>query len=296
MKGSLTSREAVDLLIRAESRRGPYCIPRLLHFWSFSISLLSHAKCRTHVLATKDNEPDTIIIFYHGGGYVLNFLDLHVFAVADIVKELGRCTCYLPEYPLAPKNSHTQIFDTIEAVYRQVVSLWPTKKIVVMGDSAGAGITLILSQRLSSARAKGDLVKQPDSVILLSPWLDISMTNPECEKYSALDPYLDIFPLKRFGEMLVDGPNPISTTDPRVSPLFGSLEGLPPVSIWTSTHDLLSPDSRALKERYEREAISSPLRFTDEKFLPHCWWMFRLPDGFKTIKEIVQAIKEDCEL
>ena len=157
-------------------------------------------------------------------------------------------------------------------------------------------MTLILAQRLVSAMNSGDSIRQPDSVILLSPWLDVSGSNPQWETFASVDPFLDVFGLKVFGELLASGPDAVATTDPKVSPLFGSLEGLPPVSVWTSTHDLLSPDSRSLRDRYANEGITTTFRFVDEKFLSHCWWMWGMSHGAKTIKEIVAAIKEDCNL
>ena len=291
IKGSFTSKASVDKFLSNEANKGPYKIPKKI-LTKFSVSSLSDAKCRTHVISTKD-ESDLIIFFYHGGAYVANFMDEHLSAITTVLQEVGKCTAVIPEYPLAPNSTHEQIFDEIEAVYRQVVAQRETK-VVLLGDSAGGGIALVLAQRLASAKKAGDLVRQPDSVILLSPWLDVSMTNPEVQKLNSLDPVLDTYGLKRFGELLAAGPQPVSTIDPKVSPLFGSLENLPPISVWTSSHDLLSPDSRALQSRFHNEKIPTPFRFVYEQFLVHDWWIFGGPDATRTIQQVVAAINEDC--
>lgn len=292
IKSNFANKTSVDKFLSNEARKGPYKIPKKI-LTNFSVSFLPGAKCPTHVISTKDNESEFTIFFYHGGAYVANFMDEHISAITAVLQGVGKCTAIIPEYPLAPNSTHEQIFDEVEAVYRQVVAQGVTK-VALLGDSAGGGIALVLAQRLASAKKAGDSVRQPDSVILLSPWLDVSMTNPEVQKLNSLDPILDIYGLTRFGELLAAGPQPVSTKDPKVSPLFGSLEDLPPISVWTSTHDLLSPDSRALQSRFENEKILSPFRFVYEQFLVHDWWLFGGPDATRTIQQIVAAIKEDC--
>eukprot|EP01035_Chromulina_nebulosa_P017090 gene17090-22603_t len=211
------------------------------------------------------------------------------------MKQLGSCVFVLPDYPLTPKHKHHEIFNTVEDVYRKSVAKYPDLKVVLMGDSAGAGMAFLIAQRLVSAKLNNDTIRQPDSVLLLSPWLDVSCSSPLLKKYEYNDPFLCIYGLKKLGEILAEGPDPVSTIDPKVSPLYGSLQGLPPVSVWTSTHDLLSPDSHRLHERYLKEKVPSLLRFYDEPYLIHCFWfVVDFSEGKAAIKQIVDAINEDC--
>ena len=299
IKGTLATEASTDNFLRKKAKKSPYDFPKKFQNF-FSVSLLPDAKCRTHVVSSKtemESDSGIVIFYYHGGGYVANVTDEHISGITTILKLVEeKCTAIIPEYPLAPNFTHEKIFDDVEAVYRQVVSQRGASKIVLLGDSAGGGMALILAQRLAAAKKNGETVRQPDSVILLSPWLDVSMENPEVEKLSVCDPVLDLYGLKRFGALLSAGPQPISTRDPKVSPLFGCLEDLPPVSVWTSTHDLLSPDSRELQSRFSKESIPTPFRFVVEKFLAHDWWMFGGCDATRTIQQVAAAIREDCGL
>lgn len=295
LKGILADQAAVDKFLRneaAKTKKGPYSIPAKLKN-AYSVSLLSNASCPTHVIAPKNEEPESIIIYFHGGAYAGVLDDIHITGLSNFLKEFGKVAFVIPEYPLTPNSTHTKIFETAEAVYREVVANWPTKKIALMGDSAGGGMSLIVAQRLAAAKKNGDSIKQPDSVVLLSPWLDVSMSNPECAAVAPSDPFLDVYGLKVLGELVAGGPDPVSTKDPKVSPLFGSLEGLPPVSVWTGSHDLLIPDSRALRDRFQNEGISTRFRYNEEAFMIHCWVLFGMPESKKAIKEIWQAIQED---
>ena len=89
--------------------------------------------------------------------------------------------------------------------------------------------------------------------------------------------------------------------DPRVSPLFGELEGLPPVSIWIGSHDLLLTDSRRLRDRYRRhtfkEAQASRLRYREKTGQIHCFFLFPSFHGsLESIKEMASAVLTDCGL
>ena len=94
-----------------------------------------------------------------------------------------------------------------------------------MGDSAGGGLALGLAEAL---RDEGDTL--PEELILISPWVDLTMSNPDMKDYVKHDPMLGIDGLRRMGEVWANG---LELTDPKVSPIFGDLSGLPPVTIIT---------------------------------------------------------------
>ena len=153
-------------------------------------------------------------------------------------------------------------------------------------------MALLLAQRLAEAGRRGDRFKQPSSILLLSPWLDVSMSDPSSAKIEHLDCFLKLTFLAEAGLSFAGGS---CTRDPSASPLFGSLKGLPPLSLWTSTHDLLLPDAQRLRERIRKEEPKSRLRYIEEPGLLHDWWMWGMASGAKTVQEMAQAIVEDCQ-
>jgi acetyl esterase/lipase len=175
-----------------------------------------------------------------------------------------------------------------------VTERYSNKKVVLMGDSAGGGAALILAQRLAARKREGNVsLRQPDSIILQSPWLDVGVSAPQSAELEKLDPLLRVEGLRKAGAMLANG---IQLSDPRVSPIYGSLEDLPPVSTWIGSYDCLLPDSQRLRDRYKKEKINTRFRYREKTALLHCYFLLNLPGSKETVDEVVQAIIEDAGL
>ena len=82
-------------------------------------------------------------------------------------------TIVVPDYPLAPEASCKETYDFIEDLYTRLITDYPAKRIVFMGDSAGGGLAFGFTQQL-----RDENKKQPDQIIIFSPWLDVTMSNP----------------------------------------------------------------------------------------------------------------------
>ena len=83
-------------------------------------------------------------------------------------------------------------------------------------------------------------------MILFSPWLDITMSNPDAVAIEHHDALLGIPALVQCGRWWAGGDDPRS---PLLSPIFGDLSGLPPIDVYHGTADLLIADARKLNER-----------------------------------------------
>lgn len=286
--------QRIDEMVAEDKAAGDMSVPdRLGRQWS--IWLMENAMARCHILypTVDDGAFDTIIFYLHGGAYIANFNDpLHFDGPAKIAAQLGHCSLFLVEYPRAPSVSHGDLFDMVEGLFKQVAERYANNKIVVMGDSAGAGLALVVSQRLVAA-SKRETVRLPDSIILQSPWLDLSVSDPESARLESVDPILRVEGLRKAGELLAAG---IPLSDPRISPLFGDLSGLPPVSVWIGSHDVLLPDSRRLRDRFKTEKIPSRFRYREKLGLLHCFFLLPFNGSAETIDEVVDAIIEDCSL
>jgi len=290
------NRQSVEQVVEAEAKK--ICAPCAALQSQFDYSLMPDAKYKTHVLKTKGPEPTVSIFYSHGGAYIMNFVDdWHFNPMGQLMEEFGPCEIYFPEYTLAPHHTHETMFPTVEAVYRQLVAAKPNNKIVIMGESAGGGMTLILAQRLAEAKRKGDTVKQPDCAILLTPWLDVSTSMPEQANIAGVvDPILTLPLLQGSGKLVAGGPEPVDLKDPKVSPIYGSLDDLPPVTCFGCTHDTLITDSRRLVERFKKESPVGKLRYYEKKALLHVFAAANSAAIKERNEQIISAIKEDCGL
>ena len=116
---------------------------------------------------------ERVILFIHGGAYVLG-VGRQYWGFLEKIGVGGDHHIAILDYPLAPENSCRDALASCLAAYRALVARYGAEQIMVMGDSAGAGLTMALSLKL---RELGETL--PSKNILLYPWLDVTMSHPE---------------------------------------------------------------------------------------------------------------------
>jgi acetyl esterase/lipase len=178
-------------------------------------------------------DADTVILFLHGGAYYANLSALHWGVVGQLMKAT-QSIVVVPDYPLAPEACCSDTYRFLDIVYQELVRVHANKKIIFMGDSAGGGLAVGFALKVRNEGAQ-----QPQQLILFSPWLDVTMTNPEIVRYDAVDKVLNITALIQAGKMYA---GELDVTDYRVSPLYGDVAELPPVAVFIGTNELLFPD------------------------------------------------------
>ena len=109
-----------------------------------------------------------IVIYLHGGAYVNEIMIPHISFCDRLAKKVSG-TVFAPLYPLAPNHTYDETYDILEKLYRHLLEL--DKPITIMGDSSGGGLSAAFAQYL----AANDL-PQPENLILISPWVDVSMS------------------------------------------------------------------------------------------------------------------------
>lgn len=224
---------------------------------------------------------EKVVIYLHGGSYKYNFLTPHWYFITEIINQL-KVRVIAPDYPLAPEYNVTHVFDMMLALYKQVIKDTDPQHISIIGDSAGGGMTLALGQYLLE---KG--LPQPEQLILLSPCVDVTMSNPDIIQLDDDDPLLNIDSIKQAG---IEYAGPLETTNYLVSPLYGKLEGLAPISCYVGTNDLLVADCRKLNEK----AVELGIDFTYHEYegLFHVGMLYPTPEAGEIRKEIIDDLKE----
>jgi len=139
-------------------------------------------------------------------------------------------------------------YQFIDAVYAKIISEYSDKQIIFMGDSAGGGLALGFALKI-----KNEDIKQPEQIILFSPWLDVSMANPEIAKFDKCDKILSVHGLKIAGKNYAGN---LGVTDYRVSPIYGEFSNLGRISIFVGTNEIFIADTRKLKHFMEERHIS----------------------------------------
>jgi len=187
------------------------------------------------------------VLYLHGGAYVLEFIpSLHWPAIARLANLLGR-TVTVPIYPLAPEHTYREVFPFLLGLYRRILIDHDSKDLAVIGDSAGGGMALALCHAVRDAG-----LPRPSDAVLLCPWMHVALPDPDVPALARSDATYNVDDLRAAGLRYAGG-DPVDT--PLVSPGVGPLEGLPRLTIFSGTHDVLHPDTRAFHQRAVAEGL-----------------------------------------
>ncbi|WP_084435960.1 alpha/beta hydrolase fold domain-containing protein [Aldersonia kunmingensis] len=210
------------------------------------------------------------VVALHGGAFSIEATAIHWVDYVWLAHATG-ATVSVPIYPLAPTNGGTadSVIPKLADLVSGQIAAHGVRNVSVYGDSAGGTLGLAIGQELVR-RAE----PVPSSMVLLSPVLDLSFSNPNIG--SVKDPVLN---REAVGADLPSWAGGLSLTDPMVSPLYGSLEGLPPTWIYSGSLEMLAPDAARLQQRAHAEGADN-LHFVLRKGLIHDWALPVSPEGF----------------
>jgi triacylglycerol lipase len=211
------------------------------------------------------------VVGIHGGGFILGPTILHWFDYAQMARDTG-ATVVVPVYPLAPQGTAGTVIPTVADLISSEIDQHGTQNVSVYGDSAGAQIALTSVQELVR---RGDPV--PSHMVLISPPVDLTYSNPAISLID--DPVLSVPEAQAHAELWA-GDLPL--TDPLVSPLYGSLAGLPPTAVYSGSLEILAPDTLLLQDK----ALATPgadFTFVLRNGEVHDWAMGGIPTSLEAV-------------
>lgn len=267
LKRLQTSARILQAVVRFQRKRVPGILPERFR-QRYRVSEERVNGDAVYTIAPKTGASGRHVLYLHGGAYLFDILSFHWRFIAEMVDMLD-CTVTVPLYPLAPERQCRDAFDMTLQVYRSLIATIDPKSLAIMGDSAGGGLTLAVAQ---GAQREG--LAQPGRILLLSPWLDVSMVNPDIAALAPRDPLLTWQAAIAVGQLYAGD---LSVTDPRVSPLYGGLEDLAPIHLFTGRRDILNADARLLRDRAISQAQA--LTFHEEPEMMHAWMLLPTPEG-----------------
>lgn len=230
-----------------------------------------------HVTASR-SQTDRRMLYLHGGGYRIGSPRLYRHATWRIASAAqARLTAI--DYRLAPEHPFPCALEDALAAYRWLLANGADAgRIVVMGDSAGGGLTLALLLAL-----RDRALPLPAAAVALSPWTDLALTGSTLVTNAAADPIIDVEELPKFAADYLAGVDP---RIPYASPLYADLAGLPPVLIQVGSDEVLLDDSVRLVERLRRAGNSAELQIWPRMF--HAWHLFApiVPEARQAIAAI----------
>ncbi len=234
-------------------------------------------------LSPKAAKSDKVIIYLHGGAYIANLSKIHWEFIGVLLSETN-ASFIVPDYPLAPDANYFDVFSFMDEVYRQAISETSPENIIIMGDSAGGGLALSFVQNLRNKNAK-----LPNKIIMISPWLDITLTEPEIPIVDKKDKMLSLKGLQMAGKLYADSLNPENYL---VSPIYGDFSGLPEISVFIGTHDIMWPDCKRLVSIVEE--TNTKLKYFEYPKMFHVWVLIgSLKESKSAVNQIINLITDN---
>jgi acetyl esterase/lipase len=198
---------------------------------------------------------DRAVIYLHGGGYVVGSPRVQGAIAAHLARASG-ATVYALDYRLAPENPFPAALDDSRAAYEWLLQRGADPgRVALAGDSAGGGLALA-----TAAAARDAGTPMPGALVLISPWVDLTLSGETIHSKARDDAMLTRAWLTQCAEGYLDGASP---DDPMASPLFADLGGLPPTLIQVGTREILLSDAVRLAERAAAAGVDVRLRRHD---------------------------------
>jgi epsilon-lactone hydrolase len=212
-----------------------------------------------------------VLMFFHGGGYCSGSISSHRRMVTEAGRAAGIATLAVG-YRLAPEHPFPDAWDDALRAWRFLRREGiPARNIAIGGDSAGGGLSLALALRLRDAREE-----LPVCLWLVSPWTDLTMSGATLVTKEAVDPLIHRGYLGELAAAYLGSADP---RDPRVSPLFADLAGLPPLLMQVGSAETLLDDAVRVTAAAGAADVAATLEIWPHMI--HAWplWNARLPEG-----------------
>lgn len=224
----------------------------------------------------ESTEARSTIVYIHGGGLIAGSAVTHREFASRLVRRLGR-RVLLVEYRLAPEHPFPAALDDVRAVYAGLVARMPVEDICWGGESSGAGLGLAALVALRDAG-----LALPARAFFLSGHFDMTLQGESMTSRRDVDPFTCRESLERAARWYANG---VARDDPRVSPVFAELGGLPPMLLQVGDDEILLSDSVRVAERVRRGGGSVELRVWEAMW--HTWPMYPgLPEADAALLEL----------
>jgi monoterpene epsilon-lactone hydrolase len=219
---------------------------------------------RAEWISTPQADPDTALLYFHGGGFVIGSLDSHRHLVAEAGRAANAFALAL-DYRLAPEHRFPAAVEDAVLGYRFLLSRgYQPRCIAVAGDSAGGGLVV---SAMIAIRDAG--LPQPGCGWCISPWVDMEAIGETMSTKATADPTVQKAGLLDMAEMYLKGADPRS---PLAAPLYADLAGIAPLLIQVGAAETLLDDAMRLTKAAGAADVRVDLQIWPEMI--HVWHLF----------------------
>ena len=227
--------------------------------------------------------PGRVVLYLHGGGYVIGSPRSHRHLAAAIATA-GQASALLLDYRLAPEHPYPAAVDDATGAYRWLLDQGiAPEHIVIGGDSAGGGLTVATLLALRDAR-----LPLPAGGVCISPWVDLTCSGGSYRTKAAVDPIVTRTGVEEMARAYL-GRSAART--PLASPLFADLRGLPPLLIHVGSDEVLLDDAVQLADRARAAGVDATLEVWDRMIHVWHWFLPMLDEAQSAVDGIGRFIR-----
>ena len=254
------------------------------------------------MLTPSEQISDGVILYIHGGGYVGGNLD-YACGFASVLAAKCGIRVFTLEYRLAPEHPYPTALDDVMDAYGYLLSDgYDPSRIILCGESAGGGLCYALCQKL-----RDKMRTMPAGIIAISPWTDLTLCNESYKLNKKRDPSMTIEQLKYYADCYVYGgcvdgrgkfvprtnldlaDDVARKSEPRISPIFDSMEKMPESLIFVGGDEIMYDDAVLMHRKLIDSGCKSELVVAPE--LWHAYILYDLSDRAEDFNKISKYIK-----
>jgi len=252
---------------------------RVFRFLKSKVNKIEIDGLEMFVLNQDISKSNKHVFYLCGGAYIQHPIMLH-WLFLDKLAQKANISIFIPIYPKAPHHQLPHTYQKILMAYQHIKSLYPKEKIILMGDSAGGGLAIGFAQWLAK-----ESIDPPFQLIVISPWLDLTLMNHDIQKYQSLDPMLEITGLQEIGRLWTGHD---LKQDDVVSYIDGDLSQIPRIAIFVGTHEIFYPDVQRLLSKLAFCQVETV--YFEGNHMNHVYPLLCIPEASQAISQIVKLI------
>lgn len=238
-------------------------------------------------LNPKGSNPEKVILYIHGGGYVSGSCSDHRGFVSKFAQFTG-VTNLIFEYRLAPEHPFPAALNDSVKMVEKLLSLgYKPENILLAGESAGGGLTLATLLALKERK-----IPKPVAAVAISPWIDLTCSSNSYHTKNKRSPA----PMNSWVVFSKHYCGTYPADLPLISPLFGDLKGLPPLFINSGEDDELFEDGEKFSKKAKEAGVD--VNFRAGKGMVHCYPLLApmFPEATDAMNEIVDFVKKNLKI
>lgn len=234
-------------------------------------------------LTASNNPTDRIVMYIHGGGFVVGSVKTRRAFTTYIAETLGYNVAAV-EYRLAPESPFPAAPEDCFAVYKALLGSYNAERIVIVGESAGANLVLATLLQIKAAE-----LPQPAAAMCLTPCVQYDAVLPSYRENAEKDAIVANH-VEEILTMYFQSHDEQQIKNPLFAPYYGDFAGCAPIYLWASNAEILRDDSVKMYEKLRKE--NHPCNLYLRNGMMHTWMIIPFfPEAKKDLTRMKKHIE-----